>query len=347
MPISTLSRYAVLVAAATILAACGSPQIAVNPAPAPAQRGTAPVSDAKRGCPDARCILVANSKLYSGERDSVLFFSVDANKDAPPVREINGSKTQLSYVIGVSMDSRNEVYALNSSPPSITVYAAGAYGNVAPARTIAGFATKLDRPDGIAIDANDKIYIANGGHYNPHITVYAAGANGNAAPIREIVGKKTGLRYPWGLAIDSASNLYVSNPGRASITVYGPSQHGNAKPIRKIVGDNTKLSDPAGIALDSSGYLYVVDGINGYDDVGVFAPGADGDVSPVRFLHGYFYSPIGIAIDAAGNAYVSNGDADDPPFLTVVPSGSKGHEASRMIGGKRTRLQDPFGIYVR
>lgn len=55
----------------------------------------------------------------------------------------------------------------------------------------------------------------------------------------------------------------------------------------------------------------------------------------------------GIALDASGTAYVSNGDADDPPFLTVEEAGSKRKVPSRMIEGNETMLQIPFGIFVR
>jgi DNA-binding beta-propeller fold protein YncE len=130
-----------------------------------------------------------------------------------------------------------------------------------------------------------------------------------------------------------------------SITVYAPSQKGNATPIRTITGSETKLANPTGVAFDSSGYLYVAN--SDPSAVIVFAPGADGDVLPVRSLTAYLYSPLGLALDTAGKAYVSNGDADDPPFVTVEEAGSKRKLPSRMIEGKKTMQQIPFGISVR
>jgi hypothetical protein len=130
-----------------------------------------------------------------------------------------------------------------------------------------------------------------------------------------------------------------------SITVYASSQRGNATPIRTIAGSDTKLSNPTDVALDSSGYLYVVNSEPSV--VLIYAPGANGDVSPVRSLTAYLYSPLGIALDSAGRAYVSNGDADDPPFVTIEEAGSKRKLAVRTIEGTKTMLQIPFGITVR
>src|SRR3989475_1584185 len=122
------------------------------------------------------------------------------------------------------------------------------------------------------------IYVANTG-----IAVFAPGANGNAAPARTIPSTATtGIIVPFYPALDSAGNLYVASG--STILVFPPGVSGSWPPARTIRGASTGLSGGTrGIVLDSAGNLFVAIYTNSI--VG-FAPGANGNVAPVRPISG-------------------------------------------------------------
>jgi DNA-binding beta-propeller fold protein YncE len=147
------------------------------------------------------------------------------------------------------------------------------------------------------------ILVANfSGH---RITGYPLTANGDQTPSLTIGGKKTGLGTPDNVALDSSDNIYTSIDGK-TIGVFAASAHGDARRIRKIGGSNTGLSFPIGVAVDSTGYLYVAD--CGYGNVKVFAPGAHGNVAPIRVIGLTSGCTISEAVDSNDNLYVTSGD---------------------------------------
>ena len=333
------SRKALVLCASAVLGSCGGQNAAPNLLTLPSSAVPAGAR-ATGGCPSARCIIVGNGPRFSGQTGNILFFPEGAEKDAPPVREIGGSKTDLGYLAGIASDSGGNLYVVKTNPSTIEVFAADAQGNVAPIRTIAGSKTLLTQPAGIAFDGSDYLYVVN--QKPAYIAIFAPDANGNVAPVRVIRGRKTHLYYTWGVAFDSSGNLYASN--WQSVTVYAPGASGNVKPLREISGSDTELSGSNGIALDDLGYVYVVS--SNYWYITVYAPGAHGDATPTRVCHCGLYGPVGIAVDANRRLYVSNVGYDDPPYLRKLANTASGYSGSS-IAGKSTRLGWPVGILVR
>lgn len=237
------------------------------------------------------------------------------------------------------------LYIPNAGADSITVYAPGASGNVAPLRTIRGALTGLITPYSVALDAAGNLYVTNGN--GSSITVYPPGANGKVPPLRTIGGPLTGLRNPVGVALDAAGTLYVANNdgNTSSITVYAPAANGNVAPLRIISGPLTGLNSAQGVTLDTAGNLYVTNGSThrgGPHSVIVYAPGASGNVAPLRTISGPLTglnSVQGVALDVAGNIYVANSTTFD---ITVHTRGASGNVAPiRTIRGANTGLSAP------
>jgi len=80
----------------------------------------------------------------------------------------------------------------------------------------------------------------------------------------------------------------------------------------------------------------------------VYPPGASGNVAPARTISGIntgLNSPAGIALDSAGNLYVTNNSGNS---ITVFAPGATGNVApARTISGGSTGLSLPFLISVR
>ncbi len=238
----------------------------------------------------------------------VTVYAAGARGNAAPIRTIRGSNTGLYGPTGIALDSTGATYVVNALVAhwAVNVYAAGANGNVAPIRTISGGSTGLVWSSGVALDTNAEVYVTSDygcdrGRCSgtDQVTVYAAGADGNVAPIRTISGSATKLMSPSGIALDANNNIYVvsgtfTDRGGTldSINVYAAGANGNVAPIRTITGPNTRLKNPDGVAVGADGTTYVANfgtvehGSEENPKITVYAAGANGNVAPIRTIHG-------------------------------------------------------------
>lgn len=117
---------------------------------------------------------------------SIIVHSMKAQGNVPPLRVIQGPKTQFNWPTGLAVDvQRGELYVANDIGNSILVFNVTDSGDVAPKRVITGPATNLANPTGVWVDQkNNEVWAAN--FMNHTATVYALGASGNVAPLRTI-----------------------------------------------------------------------------------------------------------------------------------------------------------------
>ncbi len=105
-------------------------------------------------------------------------------------------------------------------------------------------------------------------------------------------------------------------------------------PFEVIEGATTQLCRPDGLAVDSAGDLWVADGEGRILE---FAPGAHGDVAPIRDITGSnttFDYPTDVKIGSDGEIYVVDNDHFS---VDVFPKNSTGNVApSRTIAGSNT-----------
>ena len=126
-----------------------------------------------------------------------------------------------------------------------------------------------------------------------------------------------------GIAIDSLGNLYVADtqnhlirkisPSGVVVTIAGSGTAGNSNGV----GANASFNQPSGIAVDSTGNIFVAD--YGNNLIRKITPGGTVSTLAGNGVAGYtdspsgsnngltasFHSPVGIALDASGNIYVS------------------------------------------
>jgi hypothetical protein len=133
---------------------------------------------------------------------SINVYPLKAQGDVPPLRMIQGPKTQLNMPSHLAMDETNgEIYVANDMGNSILVFDSSASGDVAPKRVLKGPKTMIQNPTGVYLDTkNDELWVANFG--SRVATVFSRTASGNTAPLRTI---RNG-------PID-APGLMIGNPG--------------------------------------------------------------------------------------------------------------------------------------
>jgi sugar lactone lactonase YvrE len=124
-----------------------------------------------------------------------------------------------------------------------------------------------------------------------------------------------------------------------TVTIYPASVTGNVLPTATIAGPNTQLGPAASVAFDAAGNLYVRNrrGCNEFganESVAVFAPGATGNVAPIRSISGPNTGLMasvnnldGMAFDSAGNLYVANPGAN----VLIFAPGANGNVAPKSV----------------
>jgi DNA-binding beta-propeller fold protein YncE len=133
---------------------------------------------------------------------SVNVYRRTASGNTPPLRVIEGPRTQLNWPTGIVIDERRgELFVANDTGDSVLVFRADASGDVAPKRILKGPNTALDSPGGLFLDTkNNELWVSNYG--NNSLTVYQPAADGNTKPLRMIRSAPAGNKA-----------LMIGNPG--------------------------------------------------------------------------------------------------------------------------------------
>jgi sugar lactone lactonase YvrE len=179
------------------------------------------------------------------------------------------------------------------------------------------------------------------------ITTYRVDAKGNAKPVGVIKGYDTQLQGPNGIVVDARGEIYVADSSKNEILGFAPGSTGDAAPNVVITGST--LQQPGGLAIDAAGNLYTVScgsdcGASGPDNVAVYPPGNAAPAAVISGSNTQFDRVSSVAVDAAGNIYVSNLFGNS---IVVFPPGSNGNVAPiDVIAGSLTDLYQPNGVSV-
>jgi len=232
---------------------------------------------------------------------------------------------------------------------AVLAFPLDASGDAAPVVALSGSTTGLISPDAVALDGAGNIYVAD---FAGRVQVFAPGSTGNVAPLRSIAGAATALGSPLGIGVDGNGSVYVSNREAGTVTVYSPGSSGNVAPVRTITGPTSGLlaagGNPQQLAVTATGRFWVS---LGQGVAAAFAAGANGDPSPTATIAGAntgLASTFGLALDAAGNVYLSAlTGSPAQASVRVFASGASGNIAPvRVISGAATGLQFIEGLAV-
>ena len=257
-----------------------------------------------------------------------------------------GASAKFYYPSGVTVDIAGNVYVADTSNNTIRkITAAGVVTTLAglagrsSSVNAAGAAARFEDPYAVAADSLGNVYVADATDHSirkstPAGVVTTLAGTAGSFGSSDGMGSAARFKGPLGIAVDGVGTVYVADTGNSiirKITATGAvtTLAGTAGSSSSADGAGVaaRFSEPNGIAVDSAGNLYVADTSNGTIRK-ISAAGAvttlagtagssglmDGTGSAARFQ-----VPFDVAVDIAGNVYVS--DHGNHAVRKITPAG--------------------------
>jgi hypothetical protein len=285
-----------------------------------------------------------------------------------------GAAARFFFPTGVAVDGAGNVYVADFetirkvTPTGVVTTLAGAPG-VQGSADGRGVAARFFAASGVAVDGAGNLYVADDGNSNIRkvtptgvVTTLAGppGSEGSA----DGTGAAARFFVPAGVAADGARNVYVADTGNSTLrkvtaagvvtTLAGAA---GAFGSEDGTGAAARFNGPAAVAVDSARNVYVADAGNvtlrkvtaaGVVTTLAGTPGAfgsaDGTGAAARFS-----SPVGVAVDSAGNVYVLDDDTVrkvTAAGVVTTLAGTAGMRGSADGTGAAARFSSPTGIAV-
>ncbi len=287
---------------------------------------------------------------------------------------------QISLPQGVAVDASGNVFFSDTNNHAVRkVSTNGVISTVAGNGTAgfggdggAGASAQLNMPQGLALDGSGNLYIADSGNnrvrkLTPAGTISTFAGTGAASSSGDGgAAASAGLYLPFGVAVDAGGNVFVTEFGGNRVRKVS-----SAGAISAVAGTGTagytgdggqaaaaQLTNPRAVAVDANGNVYIAD-TNNYavrvvNKSGVIStiagngtPGFSGDFGPATSAQ--VGTPSGVAVDPAGNVYISDGGARvrkiyaGGTIATIAGDGTHGYLGD---GGQalQAQLDGPAGL---
>jgi hypothetical protein len=253
-----------------------------------------------------------------------------------------GSEARFNRPSGVAVDNDNNLYVTDSwndtirkiTPAGVvTTLAGGADYNNGEDGT--GSAAGFSDPTGVAVDGSGNLFVADTldrtiRKVTPGGVVTTLAGSWEQGGSADGTGSAAQFEYPTGVAVDGAGNVYVTDwndirkitPGGVVTTLAGSA--GQAGYVDGT-GTAARFVGPGSVAADGAGNLYVTDSysIRKVTPGGVVTTFAGSKDEP-GYVNGtgtaaLFEALYGVAMDSAGNLYVTDGTID--LIRKVTPAG--------------------------
>ncbi len=186
---------------------------------------------------------------------AILIFKGSAAGETRPIRVIQGSRTMLTALDRLAVDSVNhEIYVPEGD--RVLVFDLLANGNVAPKRVLGGPDTGFTAAGAVAIDPTRNIIVVGAearsadGRGLPELAIFDRTAAGNTKPKRVITGVKSRLNDTGNIRVYPEGGLVFTTQQSGYVAVWSLDDNGDVPPRFTVGGPNGLLQKPRGLDLD-------------------------------------------------------------------------------------------------
>jgi DNA-binding beta-propeller fold protein YncE len=186
---------------------------------------------------------------------AILVFKGSASGETKPIRVIQGSRTMLTALDRLAVDSVNhEVYVPEGD--RVLVFDLLANGDVAPKRVLGGPDTGFTAAGAVAIDPTRNIIVVGAearsadGRGLPQLAIFDRTADGNTKPKRVITGLKSRLNDTGNIRVYPEGGLVFTTQQTGYVAVWSLDDNGDVPPRYTVGGPNGLLQKPRGLDLD-------------------------------------------------------------------------------------------------
>ena len=212
---------------------------------------------------------------------------------------------------GFSSTAVNNIVKFNGVPAVVLSSTSVSLVVTVPAK--AGTGTVTVSENGVAATATGPVF-----NYLPTLVVSTFAGSGIAG-FANGPGASAAFMAPFAVVVDASGNVYVADAGNDRIRKITP-----AGVVSTVAGDGTsgfadgpaasaRFNGPSGLALDAAENLYVVDQRNNRirkitpaGIVSTIAGSATQGFADGPAAGAQFHTPVGVAVDAAGNVFVAD-----------------------------------------
>jgi sugar lactone lactonase YvrE len=301
---------------------------------------------------------------------------------APTAAAVTGLGSSTTPTVGgIAVAQNGTLYVADPANNRVVVLPSAPMGGTQSNLAFTGVTpATLSGPMGVALDAAGNIYVSDTG--NNRILKITPSITGTGPGVATVLGNNSWItgtsgissspgttpattltttpppqytfKAPQGIAVDKWNNVYVADTGnKAVVEITSNIALGGAVPLLNYAGA-PQFVNPVGVAVDSQGNIYVADTGNPNSQVIELPPGG-GDLATVptsqfpNLLGTGLRSPAGVAVDGAGNVYVSDIGNNN---VVEIPSGSGSGNSPFVInlttmngaGTGLTTLSNPGGL---
>jgi hypothetical protein len=250
------------------------------------------------------------------------------------------------YVTDADNDTIREINPVGTNWVTTTIAGLAGFTNYGSTNGI-GSAARFNNPLAVAVDSATNLYVADEGNTDIRkITPMPPTSNhgflwgvstfaGSPGRYGTADGAGTNAEFgnPYGISADNAGNLYVADAGSGLIRKTTPAAAvstiagsvGGAGSANGV-GASARFDQPYGVAVETNGTVYVADTYN-YTIRQITSLGAVSTIAGVAGSPGSsdgtnntarFDAPFGIAVDNAGNLFVS--DSGNRTIRKITPT---------------------------
>jgi sugar lactone lactonase YvrE len=308
------------------------------------------------------------------------FQVVAGTPGVPGSADGTGAAARFTHPYGMAIDSSGNIYIADKNNDVIRkMTPAGVVTTIAGLAGTTGFvdgtgsAAEFNRPNDVAVDKSGNLWVADTGNdtirkITPAGVVTTPLGTAGSASSTDGTGSAALFSGPAGICVDATgTDLYIADTGNSIIrkvvisTLLSTTYMGTAGTLGYLdgTGAGAEFNNPIGITIDSGGNLYIADTNNNVIrkvTSSAVSSTLAGSSTASGFTDGtgvfaLFNSPRGVAVDSAGNVYVTDSANStirmiNPTGVVTTLAGTPGDFANVPGTGASALFDEPIGIVV-